>query len=161
VKKFLFLFVTILAFSFVSTSRGSDKLPKTTVFLSPKLQVEAEIASTDETRSKGLMFRDSMPDDAGMLFVFPEMDRQTFWMKNTLIPLDLIWLNERKEIVYFVTAPPCEEDPCVTYEPMQKTKYVLELNGGFLKKHNIPLGTRLEFSLPPEIERIVNRKIGF
>lgn len=158
-KKILFVavFLLIRAIGFSE----SERLPKTTVLIPPSIQVEVEVAYTDESRSKGLMYRDSMPEDAGMLFVFSDLDRHTFWMKNTLIPLDLIWLNERKEIVYFVTAPPCNSDPCSTYEPLQKAKYVLELNGGFLKKHNIALGARLEFSLPPEAERVANRKIGF
>ena len=141
---------------------AKTQLPTTTVLIPPKTRIEAELAYTDETRATGLMNRQSMPEDAGMLFLFSEMDFQTFWMKNTLIPLDLIWLNERKEVVYFVTAPPCETDPCVSYSPLQKAKYVLEVNAGFAKKHNITMGTRLEFSLPPEIERAVTpRRIGF
>lgn len=127
-----------------------DNLPITTILIPPNFKIEAELAMDDATRMKGLMFRESMPENAGMLFTFPYSDRHSFWMKNTLIALDLIWLNERKEIVYFVTAPPCTKDPCDSYVPMQKARYVLELNGGFLKKHNIPLGTRLEFTLPSE-----------
>ncbi len=138
------------------------QLPTTTVFIPPKTKIEAELAYTDETRATGLMNRESMPQDAGMLFLFSDMDFQTYWMKNTLIPLDLIWLNERKEVVYLVSAPPCQADPCVSYSPQQKAKYVLEVNAGFAKKHNITLGTRIEFSLPPEIERAVTpRRIGF
>lgn len=127
-------------------------LPTTTVLIPPNIKIEAELAIDDETRMRGLMFRESMPENAGMLFAFPYLDRHSFWMKNTLIPLDLIWLNERKEIVYSVTAPPCKKDPCDSYIPMQKAMYVLELNGGFLKKHNIPLGARLDFTLPEEAE---------
>ena len=102
---------------------------------------------------RGLMYRTSLADDAGMLFIFPTLDQQGFWMKNTLIPLDIIWLNDRKEIVYFVTAPPCKADPCKSYEPIQKAKYVLEVNGGFMKKHELKLGHQLEFQLPPGIEK--------
>jgi len=127
-----------------------DKLPTTTVIIAPNLKIEAELAIDDRTRARGLMFRESMPQDAGMLFVFPYVDRHSFWMKNTLIPLDLIWLNERKEIVYVTTAQPCGKDPCDSYVPMQKAKYVLEVNGGYVKRNNVQLGTRLEFTLPPE-----------
>jgi uncharacterized membrane protein (UPF0127 family) len=134
-----------------------DKLPTTTIIINPDLKIEAELAYNDETRMKGLMFRDSLPADAGMLFIFPYMDRHSFWMKNTLIALDLIWLNERKEIVYVTTAQPCTEDPCASYGPMQKAKYVLEVNEGFAKRHSLKIGTRLEFTIPSEINRIANQ----
>lgn len=127
---------------------SADSLPTTTIQITPDFKVVAEIAATDESREHGLMFRTSLAEDAGMLFVFPYLDIQGFWMKNTLIPLDMIWLNERKEIVYFVTADPCKKDPCGSYQPMQKALYVLEVQGGFVKKHNLSLGQRLSFELP-------------
>lgn len=141
------IFTLLLLFSF--QTRG--KLPTLTVLITKDVKIEAELAYTDETRAQGLMFRKSLPEDAGMLFLFPELSQQGFWMKNTLIPLDILWLNERKEVVYFVTALPCEKDPCTTYTPMQKAQYVLELNAGMVKKHNIKIGNRLEFTVPPEI----------
>ena len=135
-----------------SFSNDSTRLPTVTVVISENLKVEAELAYTDETRMRGLMFREFLAPDAGMLFVFPVSEPQGFWMKNTKIALDLIWLNERKEIVYFVTANPCKKDPCETYQPMQKAKYVLEVNAGFVKKHGLGLGMQMEFRLPPEVE---------
>jgi uncharacterized membrane protein (UPF0127 family) len=151
----LLLFVLFLA-SF-NNATGEKTLPTTTVTISPDLKIEAELAYTDETRMRGLMFRESLPADSGMLFIFPFVDQHSFWMKNTLIPLDIIWINERKEIVYFATAEPCKADPCGSYAPMQKAKYVLEVNGGFAKKHNLKVGNRIEFTIPPEIQRIANR----
>lgn len=135
----------------------SEKLPTITIRISPKVQVEAELAYTDARRMKGLMDRKYLAPDAGMLFLFKNLDLHPFWMKNTLIPLDLIWLNERKEVVSFATAVPCEKDPCESYSPMQKSKYVLEVNGGFAKKHNLKVGDQLEFTIPSEIERVVDR----
>jgi uncharacterized membrane protein (UPF0127 family) len=136
---------------------GEKSLPTTTITLPPDVKIEAELAYTDETRMRGLMFRESLAADSGMLFIFAEVDVHSFWMKNTLIPLDLIWLNEKKEVVYFTTAQPCKGDPCDSYIPMQKSKYVLEINGGLAKKHNLKAGTRLEFTLPADIERIANQ----
>jgi hypothetical protein len=127
---------------------SADTLPTTTISIAPDVKVLAEIASTDETRERGLMFRTSLAENAGMLFVFPSLDYQGFWMKNTLIPLDLLWLNERKEIVYFVTADPCKKDPCGSYQPLQKALYVLEVSAGFVKRHNLALGRQLNFDLP-------------
>lgn len=134
------------------TCISEAKLPTTTITISPGVKVEAELAYNDETRAQGLMFRESLPEDAGMLFVFPTIDQHGFWMRNTLIPLDLIWLNERKEIVYLVTAKPCRKEPCESYLPMQKAKYVLEVNAGFAKRHNLHVGKILEFNLSPEVE---------
>jgi uncharacterized membrane protein (UPF0127 family) len=143
-----------VSFSIVS---GEEPLPTTTVTVAPDLKIEAELAYTDETRMRGLMFRESLPADSGMLFIFPYVDIHSFWMKNTLIPLDILWINERKEIVYFTTADPCKADPCNSYAPMQKAKYVLEVNSGFAKKHNLKVGNRVEFTIPAEILRIANR----
>jgi len=146
------LILLIVFYPVFLMSKEASNLPTTTVIINPHLKIQAELAYTDESRMRGLMFRTSLPDDAGMLFIFPALDQQGFWMKNTLIPLDIIWLNDRKEIVYFVTAPPCKADPCKSYEPLQKAKYVLEVNGGFMKKHELKMGQQLEFQLPPEAE---------
>jgi uncharacterized membrane protein (UPF0127 family) len=149
--------IILVAFSFSAVAADGDKLPTTTIIFNSDLKIEAELAYTDETRMKGLMFRETLPEDGGMLFIFPYMDLHSFWMKNTLIGLDIIWLNDKKEIVYFTTAQPCTEDPCASYGPMQKAKYVLEVNEGFAKKHSLKVGTRLEFTIPPEISRIANQ----
>lgn len=148
-RRGLIFFTLVLLLS--SQTGVYGKLPTLTVLIAKDVKIEAELAYTDETRAQGLMFRKSMPEDAGMLFLFPDLSQQSFWMKNTLIPLDILWLNEQKEIVYFVTATPCRKDPCATYMPMQKALYVLELNAGMVKKHNVKIGSRLEFTVPPEI----------
>lgn len=127
-------------------------LPTTTILIPPDIRIKAEIASDEASRERGLMFRKALPEDEGMLFVFPTLDYQGFWMKNTLIPLDMIWLNERKEIVYFVTAIPCKKDPCDSYIPMQKALYVLEVHAGFVKKHRLALGQQLAFEVTAEIK---------
>lgn len=152
VPALLFILINVQSFAV-----ENEKLPIITIRISPKLQVEAELAYTDQRRMKGLMDRKYLAPDAGMLFLFKDLDLHSFWMKNTLIPLDLIWLNERKEVVSFVTAVPCEKDPCESYSTMQKSKYVLEVNGGFAKKHNLKIGDQLEFTIPAEIERVVDR----
>lgn len=139
-----------MVIQFATVEAGN--LPTTTILIAPNIKVTAEVAATDADRERGLMFRTSLDENAGMLFVFPGLDVLSFWMKNTLIPLDLIWLNERKEIVYFVTADPCKKDPCGSYIPMQKAMYVLEVNGGFVKKHRLMLGQQLIFDVPPAKE---------
>jgi len=147
-KKELIWVVLVLCLSSMVESSESRRLSVVTVLVSPQTKIEVEVAVDDEDRARGLMFRKSLPADGGMLFVFPVLENHSFWMKNTLIPLDLIWLNESGEIVYFLTAEPCKTDPCPSYVPMQKAKYVLEVNAGFTKKHRLKLGDRLDFTLP-------------
>lgn len=91
---------------------------------------DVEIADEPQERRDWLMRRESMPDDHGMLFVFPENGIHRFWMKNTLIPLDMIWLDEEMTVVHVETdVPPCKADPCPSYWPFDiGARYVLELN---------------------------------
>lgn len=105
--------------------------------------VDAEIADDNNERAKGLMFVESLGENAGMLFVFEREDFQTFWMKNTLIPLDMIFIDEELNIVDIKNALPCAKDPCQLYKPDAPAKYVLEVNGNFTKKNGIRPGNRV------------------
>jgi uncharacterized protein len=97
-----------------------------------------EIADTNKLRQKGLMYRFKLPKDRGMLFEFEKESTHTFWMKNTWISLDIIWINQSLEIVDIVeNAKSCYIDPCPTYTPDQKGLYVLEVNAGLVQKLNI------------------------
>jgi uncharacterized protein len=104
-----------------------------------------ELALTPEEQAQGLMFRESLPERAGMLFVFPEVAPHHFWMKNTMIPLDMIWMDEGGKVL-FVSAdtPPCKADPCATYGPDGPAKMVLEIAGGKAKKEGVDVGKMLE-----------------
>jgi len=106
-----------------------------------------ELAETKEERALGLMFGESLDSDRGMLFIFDEEGEYSFWMKNTLIPLDIIWINSDKEVVYISkNTQPCGEE-CKSVIPVGKAKYVLEINGGIADKIGIGLGDRLTFHL--------------
>ena len=91
---------------------------------------EVEIANTNESRQKGLMFRESLEKNKGMLFVFDYEEKHSFWMKNTLLPLDIIWISKDKKIVDIQAMQPCTEDPCKSYQPIANSKYVLEVGAG-------------------------------
>ncbi|USN55519.1 MAG: DUF192 domain-containing protein [Candidatus Peribacteria bacterium] len=109
-----------------------------------------EIADTVETRTLGLMSRTELAADAGMRFVFEtEAPRRKFWMKNTLIPLDMIWVDSSLHVVYIETqVPPCEITTCPTYGPdEQVSQYVLELNAGEVAKQQIKIGDSVKFIL--------------
>lgn len=101
---------------------------------------QVEIAGTPEEQAKGLMHRYSLPEDGGMLFAFDSAKIAKFWMKNTLIPLDMIWIYQ-DEIVYIEhNAQPCKEEPCQVYGPEQVIGYVLEINGGKSRELGIEVG---------------------
>jgi hypothetical protein len=107
---------------------------------------EVELAKTDAERNQGLMFREKLDSDKGMLFIFDREGDYPFWMKNTLIPLDIIWINEKKEVVFISeNAQPCEKDPCPSINPGKNAKYVLEVNGGTSQKMGLNIGNTLNF----------------
>lgn len=108
--------------------------------------ITVETAKTDFQRAQGLMFRKSLANDTGMLFIFDEEDFHSFWMKNTLISLDMIWIDENFHMKYFIqNVPPCKSDPCPSYQPMFKARYVLEVNAGFIKQEKLKLDDKLKF----------------
>jgi len=109
-------------------------------------KITAEVADTTPKRMLGLMFRDSLPLTHGMLFIFENQDYHGIWMKNCRIPLDILWLNQDRKIIHMEeNVPPCQDDPCHIYQPLQKALYVLELNAGLIAKEKIKLGAQLQF----------------
>ncbi|HNV23679.1 MAG TPA: DUF192 domain-containing protein [Candidatus Omnitrophota bacterium] len=105
-----------------------------------------EIVEHPEDLQKGLMFREHLDKTQGMLFIFLNSDLHAFWMKNTLIPLDIIWLDESRKIVSIAhQALPCLKDPCFVYYPQKSAKYVLEINGGLCQKLKIRVGDKAKF----------------
>ncbi|HJU03941.1 MAG TPA: DUF192 domain-containing protein, partial [Nitrospiraceae bacterium] len=85
--------------------------------------IRAELADTAEKRGRGLMFRESLAKDHGMLFTFSEPQHWTFWMKNTRIPLDIIWMDDKKKIVHVErNVPTCSrtDDGCPQYQPNER-----------------------------------------
>lgn len=92
--------------------------------------LKTEVAETKEELKTGLMFREKLPKNTGMFFIFGMEFKYTFWMKNTLIPLDIIWINGRMEVVDVLTnVPPCVTEECPTYSPEYPAKYVIETPG--------------------------------
>ena len=104
-----------------------------------------ELALTPEDQAQGLMFRESLPPKTGMLFVFPTSEPHHFWMKNTMIPLDMIWMDESGKVLYVsANTPPCKGDPCPTYGPDGPARQVLEIAGGMAERDKITVGTTLK-----------------
>jgi len=105
-----------------------------------------ELAISDEEKSQGLMFRKYLKENSGMLFLYDSQDIYTFWMKNTLIPLDLIWINKDSEIVYIEhSATPCKNDSCPTYSSNIDSSSILEINAGQSIKNNFKIGDMVTY----------------
>jgi len=105
-----------------------------------------EIARTPEEQAQGLMFRESLPERFGMLFPFPDRGVHGFWMKNTMIPLDILWLDASGKVLFISAAtPPCKADPCPTYGPNAPAANVLEIASGKAAKEKIVVGSVLKF----------------
>ena len=106
------------------------------------ISIDAEIADNPFKMMKGLMGRSSLDENAGMLFVFQSEDIQTFWMFNTTIPLDALFIKENGTVAEIIQMEPCglNVTKCKTYAPNETARYVLEVNKGFSKRHNIIVG---------------------
>ncbi|NML45675.1 DUF192 domain-containing protein [Ramlibacter sp. G-1-2-2] len=103
-------------------------------------QIDAQVAATNEQRMIGLMFRKSMPQHEGMLFVFEYPSQQCFWMKNTLLPLSVAFVADDGRIVNIEDMKPQTEDSHCSREPV---RYVLEMNKGWFAKKGIKAGAVL------------------
>jgi hypothetical protein len=110
----------------------------------------AEIADTPEAHRRGLMFRRRINDNYAMLFVFQDDDYRSFWMKNTWITLDILFLNRQCQIVDMaLSVPPCKGDPCPGYDSKYPARYVLEIQGGLAKKLKLRVGDRIHLPAGP------------
>ncbi|MDP8979238.1 MAG: DUF192 domain-containing protein [Acidobacteriota bacterium] len=110
--------------------------------------VKVETMMDAQDLMRGMMFRTSLAPDRGMLFVHRRPGNFTYWMYQTLIPLDIIWMDRTKQIVEIVeSAPPCKTDAskCPHYGGHQTAQYVLELSGGMSRKYNLKVGDQLTF----------------
>ena len=107
-----------------------------------------ELATSSEQHALGLMFRKNLDLDRGMLFIFQEEKEHSFWMKNMSIALDIIWINNDKEVVFIEKeAQPCDKYTCKVINPREKALYVLEINAGISEEIKLKPGDRLELSI--------------
>lgn len=115
------------------------------------VDIGVEVVREPRTRERGLMFRRDMDDNHGMIFVFPRADHQVFWMHNTILPLDMIFIRADRTILGIVkNATPETDDP---REVPGDALYVLEVNGGFSDRHHLSAGDRVELTdVPPANE---------
>lgn len=146
------LFLWLLA----STALWGADLPRTQVAVvrpdtgAVLLTIDAELATTAATRTRGLMERHALPMSQGMLFVFERPQPLSFWMFNTLIPLDMIFADEHRRIVTIhVSVPPCGPPRrCPSYASKRAAQFVLEVNGGVAAQAGLSIGDELRWTPP-------------
>lgn len=109
-----------------------------------ELTVAVEIADDPAERARGLMERDHLDVNMGMLFIFEQPQDLSFWMKDTRIPIDILFFDAEGKFISTTTMTPCEGDPCPGYPSGGKAKYALEVNAGFVSNHQIGRGWTLQ-----------------
>ncbi|MGF1511463.1 MAG: DUF192 domain-containing protein [Myxococcota bacterium] len=122
------------------------RIPVTVDTKNGPVTFSAEVADTERERARGLMFRDCLPEDEGMLFLSPRPFQQSFWMRNTLIPLDIIFIREDRRILGIVEEASPRTD---THRSVPgASQFVLEIAGGLSKELGIEAGQRVRFTAP-------------
>jgi len=125
------------------TGTGQNSAKKSTVKVGDQV-FSVEVADDNASRQRGLMFRENLAENSGMIFVFEHSAPHSFWMKNTLIPLDIVWISADKKVVDIQTLEPCQADPCPSYRPQADALYVLEVGAGNFRGK---LGDEVEIEL--------------
>ena len=142
--KILIIALVILAVAFLIAYNNFNKKVETICFKEKCFQ--AEVVSNGQARQRGLMGRESLDQEKGMLFVFDKEDKYSFWMKDTKIPLDLIWMDKNYNIVDIQTLSQCTNDPCPTFAPTANAQFVLEINSGISAKFGIEIGDKAKLT---------------
>lgn len=107
-------------------------------------KINLEVAQTPEQQMMGLMYRPALPDDRGMLFIFPSAQPVQFWMKNVPVPLDMVFLHNGVVKYIQTAAPPCKSEPCPTYGPNVPIDQVIELRAGRATEIGLKIGDKLK-----------------
>jgi uncharacterized protein len=108
-----------------------------------RVVLTVKLADTDAARQRGLMFRRSLGAKSGMVFLYPRDIVGGFWMRNTLIPLDIAFADARGRILRILTMQPCRRDPCRIYDPRVSYRTALEVNAGSFRRWGVRTGDRL------------------
>lgn len=131
---------------FLASPPGSDVI---LVTFPSGTMIEAEVADTPEKLLFGLAFRESLPPNGGMLYIYETSGRHRVRTKGFLFPVDVIWADESHHVVHLVQgARPCAQDPCPAYGPPPvDARYVIETKAGFIEREQLRTGAELTFTL--------------
>lgn len=138
----LLLLTTTLLVS--AAENRKDNEPSSVIFETQNFEVGVEVASEKAQREQGLMHRTHLDENRGMLFIFPDQAVRGVWMKNTLLALDVLFLTGDGRIVTMLrNLQPCRSLSCPTYDSQLPARYMLELNAGFIDRHQVKTGQRV------------------
>ena len=144
-----YLAVALCTVFFAATSAAQSKsndtkpqtaLPKITLSVGGQ-SITADVASTDETRQKGLMFRTSMGKNEGMLFVFPQIGYHAMWMRNTLINLSVAYLDDHGKVISIHEMQALNE---TAHQALGPARYALEMNAQWFSQHKVKQGDTIK-----------------
>jgi uncharacterized membrane protein (UPF0127 family) len=138
--------VLVLLVVLALTGGGSDRGTVTVTTKTKAVTVRVEIADSASERRRGLMGRRTLAPRAGMLFVYPEDTTGGYWMKDTLIPLDIAFIGANGRIRRVFTMTPCRRDPCRVYDPGVRYRSALEVNAGSFRRWGVRVGDRVRRS---------------
>lgn len=134
-----------LVLGLVALAQGLS-FPKSTLYVEQEGRrhpLKVEVADTPERQAQGLMFRKTLAEDEGMVFLFPSPTAGGFWMKNTLIPLSIAFFDREGVILRILDMTPCRADPCPVYYPGVVYQGALEVNQGWFKRRGLTPGARV------------------
>jgi uncharacterized membrane protein (UPF0127 family) len=143
--KLIAAFTVLTTVSVELSAEFKPSLPvKKLIFIQQQLEINVEIAATQAERERGLMYRSNLDTNQGMLFVYADLGQRSVWMKNTLLPLDVIFLDADGRILSLLNnLPPCQKDPCPIYDSNTAAKYMVEINTGFIEQNQLKIGQKL------------------
>ena len=142
------ILLTFFVLLFVSACTTPQPQGPTLTFTTPNgvTRVSVELSTTLDSWAKGLMDRQSLPENHGMLFVFPDERETKMWMKDTKMSLDMVFMNKDYTIIDLKENFQTCTDTCNIYTAQGKPQYVLEVNTGFINKNGIKVGDTVRFS---------------
>jgi uncharacterized membrane protein (UPF0127 family) len=132
-----------------ATSRGSlpCSSPPSTARFGHGAELSVDVADTDALREHGLMGVTDLPTDHGMAFVWDSPTDTSFWMKDTLIPLSIAFMDEGDHVIAIREMTPCEADPCQTYAATAPYTTAIEANAGWFEDHGVEPGDRMRLQI--------------
>lgn len=149
-KRNLFILVIVLSLSVIIISQEINlpEFPKgqlTILQEGKSLTIPIEIANNEELLNYGLMYREDIPKEYGMLFIFPTDGIRAFWMKNTYIQLDIAFINSEGIILDIQTMEPCSSENCPLYTIYKPFRYALEVKAGFFEEYGFKPGAKIQW----------------
>jgi len=136
--------ILLAAYAFNAMAEQQQTKSGMVTFIDRQLDIKVEIAASQEQRELGLMHRTRLDENQGMLFVYPDAALREVWMKNTLLALDVLFLNGDGRIVFMLdNLQPCPQDPCPIFNSHEAAMYMLELNADFIENNALKIGQKL------------------